>query len=312
MEPEYIRFDWAMKRMLRDKANHTVLEGLITVLLGQKYTITKILESEGNQEDENDKFNRVDILAESDKGELIIVEVQNTRQLDYFHRILYGTSKAITEYIEKSDSYAKVRKVYSINIVYFSLGQGKDYIYHGKTVFHSLHNPEDILRLTEKQTIKFFGEQRAKEVGTEEAGAIFPEYYILKVNDFNSVVKTPLEEWMYFLKNGEISKDTRVPGLMEAREKLSVDSLSPKEKIAYRRTMENNRYEKSIMESGFEDGQDIGLKLGMEKGIALGREEGMAEMQTQFIKRLIAKGFDNETIAELSSVPIEEIQKYRG
>ena len=50
----------------------------------------------------------------------------------------------------------------------------------------------------------------------------------------------------------------------------------------------------------------------MEKGIALGREEGMAEMQTQFIKRLIAKGFDNETIAELSSVPIEEIQKYRG
>ena len=73
MEPEYIRFDWAMKRTLRDKANHTVLEGLITVLLGQKYTITKILESEGNQEDENDKFNRVDILAESDKGELIIV-----------------------------------------------------------------------------------------------------------------------------------------------------------------------------------------------------------------------------------------------
>ena len=80
MDPKYVRFDWAMKRLLRDKANYAVLEGLITVLLGRKYTITKILESEGNQENENDKFNRVDLLAESEKGELIIVEIQNTRE----------------------------------------------------------------------------------------------------------------------------------------------------------------------------------------------------------------------------------------
>ena len=30
---KYIRFDWAAKRMLRDKANYGVLEGLMTVLL---------------------------------------------------------------------------------------------------------------------------------------------------------------------------------------------------------------------------------------------------------------------------------------
>ena len=63
----YIRFDWAMKRLLRNKANHAVLEGLIETLLGRKYTIVRFLESEGNQEDINDKFNRVDILAESEK-----------------------------------------------------------------------------------------------------------------------------------------------------------------------------------------------------------------------------------------------------
>ena len=66
MDPQYVRFDWAMKRMLRDKANHAVLEGLITVLLGQKYTISSILESEGNQQTEDDKFNRVDLMAESE------------------------------------------------------------------------------------------------------------------------------------------------------------------------------------------------------------------------------------------------------
>nr|MCR5076646.1 hypothetical protein [Prevotella sp.] len=61
---KYIRFDWAMKRMLRDKANYGVLEGLITTLLNKKIKIQKLLESESNQEDEADKQNRGYILAE--------------------------------------------------------------------------------------------------------------------------------------------------------------------------------------------------------------------------------------------------------
>lgn len=123
----YIRFDWAMKRMLRDKANHAVLEGLMTALLGEKFTIVKFLDSEGNQTDEEDKFNRVDILAESDRGELIIFEIQNNRELSYFHRMLYGVSKVMTDYIKIGQDYGNVKKMYSVNIVYFSIGQGYDY-----------------------------------------------------------------------------------------------------------------------------------------------------------------------------------------
>ena len=65
---KYIRFDWAVKRMLRDKANFDVLEGLINVLLGEKITIEEILESEGNQDAVDDKFNRVDIKARDANG----------------------------------------------------------------------------------------------------------------------------------------------------------------------------------------------------------------------------------------------------
>ena len=75
------------------------------------------------------------MLAEDSKGELIIIEVQNNRELDYFHRMLYGASKAITDYINEGQEYGVIRKVYSINIVYFELGQGKDYVYHGRTSF---------------------------------------------------------------------------------------------------------------------------------------------------------------------------------
>ena len=81
LKDRYIRFDWAIKRMLRDKANFAVLEGLLTVLFEDKTQIVEILESEGNQLVETDKFNRVDIKAKNSKGEIILVEVQNTREV---------------------------------------------------------------------------------------------------------------------------------------------------------------------------------------------------------------------------------------
>lgn len=82
--------DWAVKRLLRNKANFGVLEGFLTVLLNEPIRIVEILESEGNQQRENEKFNRVDIKARNSKDEIIIVEVQNTREIYYLERILFG------------------------------------------------------------------------------------------------------------------------------------------------------------------------------------------------------------------------------
>ena len=89
------------------------------------------------------------------------------------------------------DDYEKVRKVYSINIVYFELGQGGDYVYHGKTEFRGLHNPADILKLSARQNKKFFNIETPKPENRKSAGALFPEYYILRVNDFDKIATTP-------------------------------------------------------------------------------------------------------------------------
>lgn len=105
---KYIRFDWAMKRLLRDKANFGVLEGLLTTLLGEPIKIQKLLESESNQEDEDGKQNRVDLLAENDKGALFIIEVQNNTEFAYFQRMLFGTSKLVTEYINRGQGYQNI------------------------------------------------------------------------------------------------------------------------------------------------------------------------------------------------------------
>ena len=147
---KHIRFDWAIKRLLRQKANFDVLEGFLTELLNFEVKIQEIIESEGNQEEENDKYNRVDLLAKDENDKLILIEVQNERQHDYFHRINYSQAKLITEHINSGDAYAEVKRVFSVSIVYFELGQGKDYVYVGKTSFKGLHD-NNLLELSEKQ-----------------------------------------------------------------------------------------------------------------------------------------------------------------
>ena len=255
---QYIRFDWAMKRLLRDKANFAVLEGLITTLLGQKMNIQKLLESESNQDDEDNKHNRVDILAENDKGEIFIIEIQNNTEYAYFQRMLFGTSKLVTEYINRGQGYEKIRKIYSINIVYFNLGNGTDVVYHGKTEFRGIHNNE-LLSLSPFQQQKF-------EVS--EVSDLYPEYYILKVNDFDRWSKVPLEQWIYFLNTGDIPDDADAPGLKEAREKLELERMSKSELAAYYRHLDNV----VILRDNFITARGEGRLDGLAEGLAEGRE----------------------------------------
>ena len=296
---KYIRFDWAVKRMLRDKANFAVLEGLITVLLGEKITISEILESEGNQESASDKFNRVDIKAINSKGEIIIVEVQLTRQLYYLQRMLYGVSKAITEHIQIGDKYDNVKKVYSINILYFDLGQGKDYLYHGRTVFTGVHTG-DLLKVNTRER---------NEITLCAPENVFPEYYIIRVNEFNDIAKTPLEEWLDYLKNNRIKDNTTTPGLREARERLLYMTMDDKDRRAYDSHMDDIMVQNDVLdtakmegiEEGRAEGRAEGHAEGRAEGLKEGRAEGIAEAKKSFVKNLHAMG-----------LPVADIQRATG
>jgi len=225
---KHIRFDWAIKRLLRQKANFGILEGFLSELLKEDIQIVEIIESESNQETEKDKYNRVDILVKDKKDDLIIIEIQNSYALDYFLRILYGISKAIIEHMKEGDTYAKVKKIISVNIVYFELGQGEDYIYRGTTSFKGVHDNE-LLELTAAQR-KLFKKEKIEDV--------YPEIYLIKVNKFNDVAKSTLDEWIYFLKNSEIKKEFSAKGLKEANEVLKRANMSDSERREYQRFVE--------------------------------------------------------------------------
>jgi len=90
-----VRFDWAIKYLLRNKANFDVLEGFLSAVLNRSVKVLNLLESESNKQDKGDKLNRVDLLVKADNEELILVEVQVESEVDFFHRITYGTAKLI-------------------------------------------------------------------------------------------------------------------------------------------------------------------------------------------------------------------------
>ena len=282
----YIRFDWAMKRLLRDKANFAVLEGLLTTLLEQKITIRKLLESESNQEDEFDKYNRVDILAENDNGELFIIEVQNNNEYAYFQRMLFGVSKLVTEYINRGEGYENIRKIYSVNIVYFNLGNGTDIVYHGKTEFRGIHNGE-LLSLSPFQRQKF---------DANEVSDLYPEYYVLKVNDFNHWSKIPLEQWIYFLNTGEIPEEANAPGLPEAREKLKLDRMSKAELAAYYKHLDNVVILRDNIVTARGEGRLEGIA------------EGRAEEKMEIARSLKAQGVSIFIIQSCTGLTAEEIE----
>ena len=79
MIKKIVRFDWAMKKILRPKANFDVLEGFLSEPLGEDVKIKQVLDSESNKETVDDKFNRVGILVENEKDELVIIEVPMAR-----------------------------------------------------------------------------------------------------------------------------------------------------------------------------------------------------------------------------------------
>ena len=284
-EENYIRFDWAAKKLLRNKANFDVLEGFLKTLLEEDIHIMEILESEANMEDESDKFNRVDIKAKNSKGDIIIIEIQNTREIYYLERILYGVAKAITEHINIGDSYSSIKKIYSISIIYFDMGKGEDYIYKGSSRFCGLNTHDELeISLKEKNAII-----------RKTPDKIFPEYYLIRVNEFNKLAVTPLEEWITYLKTGKISSEAKAPGLPEAREKLRYYDMPPQERQAYDRHLENIMIQNDV------------LSAAKEEGIEQGIEQGSQKATKAIAFNMKAKGLDLQTISQYTGLSLEDI-----
>ncbi|MDR1459959.1 MAG: Rpn family recombination-promoting nuclease/putative transposase [Bacteroidales bacterium] len=219
-----IAFDWAIKRLLKDKGNFEIVEGFISELLGRKVRITDVPENEDDKSPFKNKPNSLDVMVEDEEGEIMLIQLRFLMNIDQlnFQQMVYEVSKGVIEPMKhaRGDTILKLRKVCSINILYFDFGQGIDYVYHGRIDFEGMHS---------KEKIKSQREQKEK-YETMENVDLYPEYYLLLMNKFDDVINNTLAEWIYFLKHNKIEEGFSAQGLRKAKEVLDYSRLTPDEK----------------------------------------------------------------------------------
>lgn len=285
-----VSFDWALKKLLRQKANYAILEGFLSELLRFDVIIQNILDGESNKPKRETKFNRVDILAQDKDKRLYIIELQYSHELEYFHRMLFAGSKSTVEYIDEGFEYSQIRKVYSINLLYFQLGQGNDYVYHGTTRFIGIHLGDE-LQLSQLQKEKFL---------ISQVYEIYPEYYVIKINNFNDIAKDTLDEWIYFFKNTTLPERYSAKGLNLIEKALNINNLPEKERHDYETHQKDMEVEKNVMNTAKLEGRAEGKAEGRAEGERLAIEKVACQMRK--------KGLPIDTIAEITGLTPVEIQ----
>ncbi|CAK0745423.1 transposase [Gammaproteobacteria bacterium] len=295
---QLMRFDWAIKTILRDKANFDVLEGFLSALLDEDIIIEQVLESESNTE-EGLKFNRVDLLVHDHLGRKIIVEVQNDREMDYLERLLFGTAKVVVENLPLGEAYLQIVKVISISILYFNLGVGDDYVYKGITEFKGLHNGQP---LNVRKRVKTPG-KTAGSTFSYQPKNIFPEYYLINVKRFEDVIQSPLDEWIYLLKHSAVRADFHARHIDKAAQKLALLRMSPEERRRYERYVDSMVIERSRIETARGEGLAVGHRKGREEGIA----EGEHRRALAVARELKALGLPVAQIAAITGLRPEEV-----
>jgi len=285
-ETKLIRFDWAMKTLLRDKENFDILEGFLSAVLRQEVSVLEILESESNVPEMEQKLNQVDILIQDQQKRYVIIEVQNCLMTAYLERILFGVSKVIVDNVKSGEDYREISKVISISILYFNLGLGEDYVFYGNTEFRGLHDNKPLI----------FRRRRAdKTLEKLKSQEIFPEYYLINVERFADEMKTDLDEWIYLFKHAALPAHCQAKNLPLAGEKLDVLKMSSEERQHYEQYLMALVNEQDAIETAL----NKGLQQGLEKGLEKGRKE--------IAQKMLEAGMDIETIATMTDLNPSEI-----
>ena len=255
LKDRYIRFDWAIKRLLRQKANFGVLEGFLSVFLGEPILIEEVLSNQNSLYTPGDRVYGLVVKARDSKKDPIAIDIRYMRELYYWERVSYKQRNRL-EPMSWLESYKQIKTIYSLIILCFPIGNGSDYLYYG-----SISNPFVGIHTNDKLYIS----ARDREAIFESSNPAIT-YILVRVNEFDKVAVTPLDEWMRYLKDGVIAADTTAPGLGEACEKLRYYSMTDKERHAYDEHLNAVMIQNDVLNTAKMEGRMEGRAEGLEEG----------------------------------------------
>ena len=314
MERTIISFDYAIKDILRDKANFDILSGFLTELIEKPVTVQAVLESEGNSSTLDGKVNRLDLKAEIKDGELVVFEIQFFDQIDFLGKILFNSCKAVVEQVSSGRLY-DVKKVYSVNITYFSMGAVNEYVFVANLFeFKGIHFDE------------FIPFSQNLDPLSNVSKNIHPEYFLIfpkvfemeEQNDMSGkkvekvrTTKSKFDEWVYVLKNSAVKSEFTAAGIQAAGEKLNVLKMTPQQRAAYEADKQMDMTQKSQLYTaelkGRIQGRAEGEAKGHAEGEATGLEKGREEEREKTTINCHLAGLQVETISTITGLSAEHI-----
>jgi len=263
--------DIIFKSIFGNPKNTDILASFIKSVLNNftdEYDNIKITDTNLKVESRDGKMGILDVKVHTKLGQTINVEVQVLPVPEFKERLMFYTSKMITEQIKKGEPYSKIKKVISISILDFELIK-ENRAYHNTFTLYDKNTQTQFIDKLEIHTLEL------------------PK---IPVSDENSA----LMNWLKFLKS-ETKEEFKMlaqksPELQKAYEELAYLSQDENTREVYEATIKARRDEISRLEGAKNDGK-------MERDIEIAKKSLKEGLSVSLISKIT--GLDQPTITIL-------------
>ncbi len=220
-----------------------------------------------------EKGSILDVKATDESGRWYNVEIQATGNSSFKHRALFYWAKLYSSQLEVGQIYSVLQPAISINLLNFNLIRENDK-YHN--IFHITNVNDAELVLTDHLNIHFIELSK------------FPKEL--------RKMKNHLEIWLYYFQNEGRKKDMKLV--------IKNDEVLGKAHRIYKEFTADEQM-RDMYEAHLKFQRDHATLLA--EGIAEAKAKGKAEGIIFSAKRMLEKGFDVETISEVTGLTVDEV-----
>jgi predicted transposase/invertase (TIGR01784 family) len=278
--------DFGFKRIFGSEENKDILIDFLNTLLIDSQTIVSLhfLNTERLGNNITDRKAIYDLYCENDKGEKFIVELQRAKQEFFKERSIFYASRAIEEQSEQGKWNYNLKAVYTIAIMDFEFsGMGHRNV------------KSDVMLYDFENQMKFSDKLR------------FIYLEMPKFHKTEDELESNYDKWLYLLKN--IGQLEEIPKRLQEFLFKKIFKLA---EVSNYSLKDRKQYEESLKEyRDYYNTIDTAKKEAKEEGFSEGMKEGMERRNIEIIRNAILQGLDNETIAQITGLSLEEIQQVR-
>ena len=207
------KVDYVFKNLFGSEKHPNILISFLNACIKQESKIVEveIINTELTKEYIEESFSRLDVLAKTQGGEIINIEMQRADEKNMVKRSLYYWSKVFSSRYKGKGRYSQLPRTICINVLDFDLLDEENY--HNVYV---LKNKENNKTLTDTLELHFIELKKMKNINKED-----------KLSLWSAFLNDPNDE-------NVIKCENNFSELHEARIELSRLSRDPKEAELYR------------------------------------------------------------------------------